>query len=269
MKIWFKKNKASPDPVLPATPIDAVLTEKEAEQERIERASLILEFSKEQYDYALDRTRKLEDKALKVFSSISIIVTALIFLIRYIAGLFFGAEHDIYFGFTVLTGVTTLTFISIAWYNVFRAVHLSDIPKLDYGASTDDYVFDNKRDVSIWGLARRYSEATAAIDERHSQKAENVGWAIKFTGFTGLSFILFVVSCLLMAAIQESKMPHKNGNTANAEMALPGYQAHFESAAHTRTPAVKTSMRPERVDAPALQIALESLDSIREHRNAS
>lgn len=201
MKLWFNKRMPKTPLILPASPIDgdSASYAKDLENERVERASLILDFSKQQYDYALDRTRNVEEKALKVFSSLSIVVTAFVFLIRYISTLFFTAKFDIFYVLTLITGGGTFLLISLAWYNVFRAVHLTDIHTQGYGSKTDDYVFENSRDVSIWGLARRYSEAAAIIDDKHTKKAEYVGLSIKFTGYTALCFVIFVVSCLLMA----------------------------------------------------------------------
>lgn len=267
MNLIFWNHRKKQSPLRESPPIDNVDVESKNEEERIERAKLILDFSKEQYDYALDRTKSLEDKALKVFSTVSVIVTAYIFLVRYVGTLVLQAAHSFVYYLATITGALTLLAISLAWFFVFRSVLLKDIPIQEYGPATDDYIFDNKRDVSTWGLARRYSEAASKVDTSHTRKAKFVGLSIAFTGVTGLFFIIFVLSCLYMAYEQEVDMfgkpkPEQQRNP------LPSYQVRADISLKQSGPASQggsassNSMRPERVDAPALRMSLESLDSI-------
>ncbi|NQS80543.1 hypothetical protein [Pantoea agglomerans] len=261
MKISFWNRTKNQSPLTKPSPIDQVDLDNKNEEERIERAKLILDFSKEQYDYALDRTKSIEDKALKVFSTVSVIVTAYIFLVRYVGTIVLKAAHSWVYYLAISTGALTLVAISVAWVFVFRSVRLKDIPIQEYGPATDDYVFDNKRDVSTWGLARRYSEAAASVDKRHTRKAKFVGLSIVFTGATGLFFIIFVLSCLYMAYEQEVDMFGKP-KPEQERKPLPSYQVRIDSPIKQVGSASGSSMRPARVDAPALRMSLESLDSI-------
>lgn len=261
MKKGFWSRWKSQSPLVEPSLIDQVTTESQDEEERIERAKLILDFSKEQYDYALGRTSSIEEKALKVFSTVSVVVTAYIFLVRYVGTIILQADHSWVYYTAITSGFLTLIAISMAWLFVFRSVLLKDIPIPEYGSATDEYIFDNQRDISTWGLARRYSEAAARVDERHTQKAKFVGLSIACTGITGLFFIVFVVSCLYMAYDQEVSMFRKP-KPEEQRQPLPTYQVSIESVSKQGVITSSKSMRPKRVDAPALRMSLESLDSI-------
>ena len=60
-----------------------IKTIEDQEKELIDKAELLIEHQKEQYESSVERVRRLEDKALKTFGSLNLIITVALLIVRY------------------------------------------------------------------------------------------------------------------------------------------------------------------------------------------
>lgn len=95
-------------------------------EELLERSKLYFEYQADQYAAALDRIRKLEEKGLKVFASLSVIVTAFILIIRFTAMLLLNQKFVVLNILTCLAGGLTF-FASVAPGVLFSGLSCSKI----------------------------------------------------------------------------------------------------------------------------------------------
>lgn len=169
-------------------------------EELLERSKLYFEYQADQYAAALDRIRKLEEKGLKVFASLSVIVTAFILIIRFTAMLLLNQKFVVLNILTCLAGGLTFFCLCSAWSFVFRAVLLKDIPKLPTHHPKMESVFlDNPRDSTYVGLAKHYSRATLKIEATHGEKAKLIGLSFREMAFTAWGFLVFVILVVALA----------------------------------------------------------------------
>ncbi|WP_233527540.1 hypothetical protein JEM67_16925 [Serratia sp. PAMC26656] len=168
--------------------------------ELLERSKLYFEYQETQYAAALDRIRKLEEKGLKVFASLSVIVTAFILIVRFTAALLLNQKFAALNMLICIAGFFTFLCLCSAWSFVFRAVLLKDIPKLPTNHQKMESVFlDNPRDSTYVGLAKQYSKATLKIEETQGDKAKLIGLSFREMAFTAWSFLVFVILVVALA----------------------------------------------------------------------
>ncbi len=162
-------------------------------EELLERSKLYFEYQADQYAAALDRIRKLEEKGLKVFASLSVIVTAFILIIRFTAALVLNQKFVVLNIATCAAGFLTFLCLCSAWSFVFRAVLLKDIPKMPTSHQRMESVFlENPRDSTYIGLAKYYAKATLQIEVTHGDKAKLIGFSFREMAFTAWGFLVFV-----------------------------------------------------------------------------
>lgn len=173
--------------------IEPDLLQEEAE-ERIERATLLFDYAKEQYNQYLDRLHLLEEKGLKVFGSISVVVTALILIARFGANLILTSikTHSFLGVAAFVFGVLTFVGLCSCWSFVFRAVVLINKPKMPV-QDIDEVFLENTRDDSLFSMSKLYIDAAKKIEEIHDEKAFLIGKSFDEMQFTGWCFVIFVI----------------------------------------------------------------------------
>lgn len=167
---------------------------REDAEERIERATLLLDYSKEQYNQYLDRLHLLEEKGLKVFGSISVVVTALVLIARFGANLILSSIklHSNLGIAAFVFGVLTFVGLCSCWSFVFRAVVLINKPKMPV-KDVEAVFLENTRDDSQFSMSKLYIDAAKNIEEIHDEKAFLIGKSFDEMQFTGWCFVIFVI----------------------------------------------------------------------------
>ncbi|WP_058708528.1 hypothetical protein [Pantoea stewartii] len=167
---------------------------QEDTEERIERATLLYSYAKEQYDQYLDRLHLLEEKGLKVFGSISVIFTVLVLIARFGANLILTAikTHTCMGVAACVFGALTFIGICSCWSFVFRAVVLINKPKMPV-EGIQSVFFNNTRDDALYSISSLYIEAAKKIEDIHDDKALLIGKSFSEMQFTGWCFIIFVI----------------------------------------------------------------------------
>ncbi|HGG8854123.1 TPA: hypothetical protein ACJJ1B_005270 [Enterobacter roggenkampii] len=140
----------------------------EQEKELIERAELLYEHQKKQYELSSDGIRRLEDKAMKTFGAISIIITIAILIVRNWWSDIFPDKHEPLHLFCWFFLAFFLVMYCISWGFTFSAMQLQDIRRPSSDAdSLESFFMDSKRYNSLTAYAREYSRLTDVVDAGH------------------------------------------------------------------------------------------------------
>lgn len=179
--------------------IEVGLSVAEQEKELIERAELLYEHQKKQYELATDGIRRLEDKAMKTFSAISIIITIALLIVRYWWTDIFPEKteplHLLCWAFLAFF----LVMFCISWGFTFSAMQLIDVEKPSSDAvSLESFFMDSKRYNSLTSYAREYSRLTEVVDAGHLAKAKLINHCFEAMCFGAWSFVVFVITVVII-----------------------------------------------------------------------
>lgn len=157
----------------------------------IDKYKFLCEYQKEQFNRECERFQKLEDKAFKYLTSLTVAFSAYLLLIRSI-------YSEIILNYNLLTVMVifsiALTFYTAcsSWSFIFRAIKLRMVIKMP---SDNDVIvmFDNNKSASIYrGLAKQYSKATVLLSEEYNKKLHYVRKGYSEVAFTGWCFLISV-----------------------------------------------------------------------------
>lgn len=166
-------------------------------EERIARTTLLYQYKTDRYQDATDTLKSLEGNALKLFSSLSILVTAFILIIRYNTDVLLHTGHSLTQA-TALTaaGVTFITLCS-SWRYVFGAVVSGGRAKFPL-ADVDNYFEKGDRCSTLFSMVDWYSLSLSNVQNQYNLKSLLIEKAFNDMKFTGCGFIIFVISVFLL-----------------------------------------------------------------------
>lgn len=172
---------------------------KEQEDEFIKRAELIYDHQKKQYELSVDGLRKLEDKAMKIFSSLNIVITITLLIVRYWWNDIFP---DKFTPLHVLCWASLGAFLSlslISWGFIFSAMQPKDFerPSSDPIQMENLFMFQKRYD-SLTSYAREYSRLTGRVDQNHVDKVKMVMRCSESMLFGAWAFVVFLILFLLI-----------------------------------------------------------------------
>jgi hypothetical protein len=171
----------------------------EQKKELVERAEILFDFQKEQYEMATDGLRRLEDKAMRTFSSLSIVITATLLIIRYWWTDIFSGKHDPLHYFCWFFLFSFIIASMISWGFNFSAMQLKDFnrPSSDPN-KMEDFFMNNERYNSLSAYAKEYSKLTSMIDSHHAEKAKKINFCFEAIHYSAWMFIFFLISFILI-----------------------------------------------------------------------
>lgn len=179
--------------------INAQTSREEQEKELIERAKILFEHQKEQYKLAIDGVRRLEDKAMKLFSALSIILTLALLIIRnWWIDIFpetTGYAHYLCWG----TLSCFLFFSIISWGYTFSAMQLQDFEKPSTNSDDlESFYMYHPRFNSLASYAREYERLTKTIDLNHIEKVKMIKNCSEAMLFGAWSFFVFLITFIFL-----------------------------------------------------------------------
>lgn len=175
------------------------LSIKDQEDELIDRAKLLYEHQKEQYESASDRVRRLEDKATKTFSALSIIITIALLILRYWWDDLFPKKYDPLHGFCWFFLGFFFVMSAISWGYIFSAMQLQEIERPSVNPNEmESFYMGNKRYNALTAYAKEYSRLTSAIDIGHSDKARLIANCYESILYGAWSFVCFIIIFFLI-----------------------------------------------------------------------
>lgn len=246
---------------------------KDLYEESVERATLLLEYTKDQYDYSLERMRRVEEKGLKLFASVSVITTALVLTLRFVGDEIIKSDLTCMSVLLLLTGGLTFIFLVFAWVFVFSAVTLKDLPALTTGEDADSFFLSYPRNETIWDTARKYHQAIQKLSEIHNLKALKFNKAVISMRCTALFFVSFVLLITIDNLWQEGGMFNKRKplddkqySPTTTYVAQSSFVPAQQNDGTLRGTVTGKMSLPKRTEGPCLGVALESYRSLSEQR---
>lgn len=167
---------------------------KAKEEETIERAKLLYDYQLAQYELAVTSIRRLEDKATKIFGVLSVIITAVLLIIRYWwEDLFKAGQAPLqYICWMALFAV--ILFSLMAWGFTFSAMQTNNFEKPPSSNVMLDFFLDKKRYQSMTLAAKTFSRLTDEVDGFHARKASSINNCSECMLFGAWSFVIFLIS---------------------------------------------------------------------------
>ena len=156
----------------------------------------LFEYMKDAFLEESGRYKKLEDKAIKYLSSITIAVSAFVLLLRWSLGELIPASGCLDYLVIIISFITLLS-LSYSWYFLFLSIKLQTVFKMPSGNEVTEMFKKNKLESVYLALAKRYSEATEKKSKEYMNKLKNVQRGYKGVLFAGVSFIVFVLLLIL------------------------------------------------------------------------
>lgn len=173
--------------------------EKKESDELIEKAKLLFDHQKEQYKEVSEGLRRLEDKAMKTFSALSIIITIALIIIRYWWDDIFPKQYDPLHGLCWLFLSIFVTTSAISWGFTFSAMQLENLARPSSDANeTEEFYMYNERVNALAAYAREYSRLTAGIADVHSKKAKLINNCFESMLYGAWSFLLFLITIVII-----------------------------------------------------------------------
>lgn len=142
---------------------------------------------------------KLEDKAAKYLTFISIIIAALtIFSKQY----FFDKTEKDFFFYIVLI-LITLIFISLCTIarNLFQVMEVSKVGKLENNQQMINFFTQNEITTIYYNLSMDLASIIKIYEDRNAEKVEYLNKAFKEIKFCGLMFILTVLLIVISTLV--------------------------------------------------------------------
>ena len=158
----------------------------------VEKYKYLYEFQKDQFDDGRKRFQRLEDKAFKFLTSLTVASSAYLLLVR---SIYKNIEPSCDFLSVSVMISIVVTFLGAcsAWSFIFRAMRLQTLVTLNSGPEMIAAFDKNKRASLYRQLACKYSEGTKTINEEYHKKLNYVRKAYDEVAFTGWSFLVSVI----------------------------------------------------------------------------
>lgn len=157
----------------------------------IDKYKALYEYSKDQFSSESERFNRLEDKAVKYLSSITVAVGAYVLLVRWSAHKIIP-PNDIVSWLAAISIAATFLIMVSAWSFIFRSLRLQDLKKMPIGSEITEYFKNNNKAVVYLGLAKKYSDAAEAKEIEYNKKLVNVRKGYSEIVLAGWSFVISV-----------------------------------------------------------------------------
>ncbi|EMH4072894.1 hypothetical protein RGJ01_001206 [Serratia marcescens] len=173
---------------------------KEREEDLIERATLLFEYQKEQYEAAIDGYRRLEDKLQKLFGILGIIITTVVLIIRYwYKDLFPGIYEPFHLWCQIFLGLFVIT-VFLAWGFTFSGMQPRVLERPDSSNELTPIFMGNKRKDILTTYAEEYSRLTGVIDVLHAEKVGIMKKCSEVMLIGAWLFVVFLCSFIILKA---------------------------------------------------------------------
>lgn len=161
-----------------------------------EKYKALYEYQKLQFEDEKGQYFKLEDKASKYLSFLTIFITVYVFVFtNFIKNITENINFILYIIIIFCFFSSILLFCS-AWSFIFRTMKLMDIPKLTSNNELIEFFLDNDLESVYWDRAEKYSEAIQLYSAANNQKIKFMN--IAYNEITFGSWLFVISICLLL-----------------------------------------------------------------------
>jgi uncharacterized membrane protein YkvA (DUF1232 family) len=156
-----------------------------------EKYKALYDYQKDQFESESGRFNRLEDKAVRYLTSITVAVSAYILLVRWSADKIIPPSGFLDW-LVVISIVFTIISMASSWSFIFRSIKLQDLMKMPAGNEVSDLFHENERATVYLSLSRRYSEAAKEKERQYNLKLKNVRKGYSEIVFSGWCFLISI-----------------------------------------------------------------------------
>ena len=170
--------------------------EPKAELPKVDREKYkaLYEYQKAQLKEEKNRFGKLEDKAAKYLTALTVAITAYVLIVRWV---FEWTSKPEYLYFLLVKAVISITFFlfCIAWGFILSSIKLRSVAKMSSDESLINFFKEKKLESVYLTLAKNYAQIISKYRIENEKKTGLMIWGYRFTIGAG---IFFMVSMILI-----------------------------------------------------------------------
>jgi hypothetical protein len=169
----------------------------------VERYKLLYELSRKALDDEVERYKKLDEKASRFLSILSVGIVAYTALINVASPKALITSHASWSTYLFI-GLAFLTLVALisAWYRIFATIKLSYVPKVQVGEEANTLAEEEELITMYFHAAKACQDAVGSAQRRLESKIKNLEVAYKEIQFsTGFLVALLVTYFFLIPSI--------------------------------------------------------------------
>lgn len=162
----------------------------------------LYEYQKNQYDLERASYARLEDKAAKYLTVLTVVISAYTIII----GKFLSIELKIdplAYAFVIFLVVFIFIFLCFSWFSIFQTLKLSEVKKLDSSFNMIDFFLDNHIETTYWDIAEKYSEAIDVYRMNNSNKIRYMEQGYREISISACSLVILIFIIFFITLIMQ------------------------------------------------------------------
>ena len=166
----------------------------------MERYKFLYELSKKSLDEELERYKKLDEKASRFLSILSVGIVAYTALINAAAPKI-GPVSSAGWLSGLFIGLSVITFIALfsSWFRIFTSIRLADVPKVEIGETANTLAADEDLITMYYALAISCQEVQAHAKELLKDKTRWLQSAYREIQFSTYSLMASLLTYFFLA----------------------------------------------------------------------
>jgi len=221
--------------------------------------SFLYNYSRKSFDDEISRFARLDEKAIKLLTATSVIITAFIALSKW---LFSGNQTNHFTAYVYILAGLVFILLCISWAFYFLSLKLEVIPKMPLTDEVFELVKNNNIATVHFALYKSAKNAVEEISLIINKKSEYLVNGFKYTLIAGLLFVLFVS----MIALESSKFKSifcVSYHQCKEERVMSEKETNQNTNNQQNTTSQQSNNEPDLdIKSPNLQYVTEGLDSV-------
>lgn len=163
----------------------------------ISKYAALYEYQKNQFSIVKAHYEKLEDKATKYLTYLSIFITAFTLLAKY-----YFIDTNIKASFLLICFTSfylalTFIFVCLASGKLFSCLQVKEVFQVNTSEEMIDYFQNHKIATVYLGLAHHYKDVIKSYTEKNDEKANLLHKAFEYIQLAGASLIIVIILIIL------------------------------------------------------------------------
>ncbi|MCV6639327.1 hypothetical protein [Candidatus Albibeggiatoa sp. nov. NOAA] len=167
----------------------------ETKNDDAEKAAALYQYAKDVYDEELKRYNRIDDKAFKLLSVLSIFIGLFGFILRWLAEEIIPPE-SLYAWIVLISSSGLLIASCVSWWLMFRVIEVSDLQKMPLDRGVFDFFKNDLHDIHQ-GFAETFEEANQTNRKLNDKKAKTLSFGYKGIFTTAIFFVIFIIAVCL------------------------------------------------------------------------
>jgi hypothetical protein len=158
-------------------------------KEAADRYKVLFDFYKGEYDALRNDYYKVEDKAAKYFTSLSVLSGILLVLFKEVVS---GFQLSILSSIKIIVLSVLVLSLSAAWRFIFMALKTIQIKTFPYNQAGINYFNENDLDIFYYSMSINYVDLIKSYKEAIESKTQFLNRAFSEIKFSGLVLLIFL-----------------------------------------------------------------------------